>query len=238
MTNRVRGAVRIEPAAGGYRVLVDGAPLASPARRELRLASAELARAVAAEWTGRPRQSRSEPAQARLTALAGRAADLDAPERERIEADLAAHIETDLVCYRAEGPSDLVALQAACWDPLLAWAGRRFGVAPAVTAGVLPTAPDPALVARYAVVLAGLGAAALVGLQAAARATGSLVVALALLEGEIDAEAAWRAANVEEGYNAARWGEDDEAAEHRALRRADLAAAAVHLAGVRLPRRG
>lgn len=238
MTNRVRSAVRIEPAGGGYRVLVDGAPLASPAHRELRLANAELARAVAAEWTGRPRPSGPAPAHARLTALAGRAADLDAAERERIEADLAAHIETDLVCYRAEGPPDLVALQAARWDPLVAWAARRFGCAPAVTAGVLPTAPDPALVARYAVVLVGLGTAALVGLQAAVQATGSLVVALALLEGEIDAEAAWRAANVEEGYNAARWGEDDEAAEHRALRRADLAAAAVHLAGVRSPRCG
>ena len=235
MTNRDRRAVRIEPAGGGYRVLVDGAPLASPARRELRLASAELARAVAAEWTGRT--GRAGPAQPRLTVLAGRAADLDARERERIEADLAAHIETDLLCYRAEAPPDLVALQAARWDPLLAWAGRRFGCAPAVTAGVLPTAPAPALVARYTAVLAGLGAAALVGLQAAARATGSLVVALALLEGEIDAEAAWRAANVEEGYNAARWGDDDEAAGHRALRRADLAAAAVHLAALRPPRR-
>ena len=238
MTNRDRRAVRIEPVGGGYRVLVEGAPLASPAGRELRLATAELARAVAAEWTGRPcRPGRMGLAQPRLTVLAGRAADLDARERERIEADLAAHIETDLVCYRANGPPDLVALQAARWDPLLAWAGRRFGCAPAVTAGVLPTAAAPALVARYARVLAGLGAAALVGLQAAVRATGSLVVALALLEGEIDAEAAWCAANVEEGYNAARWGEDDEAAAHRALRRADLAAAAVHLAGLRPPRR-
>jgi len=55
--------------------------------------------------------------------------------------------------------------------------------------------------------------------------TGSALLALALLHGRFDAEAAWAAAHVDEDWQMAQWGRDDVALERRAYRQAELEAA-------------
>src|SRR5690606_2840377 len=52
--------------------------------------------------------------------------------------------------------------------------------------------------------------------------TGSLVAALALLEGAASAEDIWSAANLDEDWQVEHWGEDDLARQARASRRADF----------------
>ena len=45
---------------------------------------------------------------------------------------VAAYGGTDLLCYRAEAPEELVRRQAEAWDPLLDWAADRYGARLAV----------------------------------------------------------------------------------------------------------
>src|SRR3546814_8680193 len=59
-----------------------------------------------------------------LTGLANAAIDRIAGGPASFAAGLARYGENDLLCYRAESPPDLVARQAASWDPLLDWARR------------------------------------------------------------------------------------------------------------------
>ncbi len=66
----------------------------------------------------------------------------------------------------------------------------------------------------------------LAALHLATAASGSLVVALALVEGRIDAEAAFAAAELDESYEIERWGEDAEQAKRRAGLKEDIALAA------------
>jgi chaperone required for assembly of F1-ATPase len=56
--------------------------------------------------------------------------------------------------------------------------------------------------------------------------TGSALLALALARGAITGEAAWTAANVDEDWNIEQWGADTLALERRAVRSAEMAAAA------------
>jgi chaperone required for assembly of F1-ATPase len=63
--------------------------------------------------------------------------------------------------------------------------------------------------------------------------TGSALLALALLHGVRDAEQVWRAAHVDEDWNAEQWGQDEEAASRRAARRVDFDAASRILAALR-----
>jgi chaperone required for assembly of F1-ATPase len=56
--------------------------------------------------------------------------------------------------------------------------------------------------------------------------SGSLVLGLAAFEGALDAEAAWTASRIDEDWQIEQWGEDAEAAEAAALKRADFAQAA------------
>jgi chaperone required for assembly of F1-ATPase len=59
--------------------------------------------------------------------------------------------------------------------------------------------------------------------------TGSALLALAVLRGELSVDDAWRAAHVDEDWNMEQWGRDEFALERRAFRRAEMQAAATVL---------
>ena len=63
--------------------------------------------------------------------------------------------------------------------------------------------------------------------------TGSLILALALAEGQGDASEIWAAAHVDEDFNIEQWGEDHEAAARRAKRLIDFEAAGLILSSHR-----
>ncbi len=56
--------------------------------------------------------------------------------------------------------------------------------------------------------------------------TGSALLALAVAQGRLTPEEAWAAAHVDEDWQIGQWGDDAEAAERRANRQRDFAAAA------------
>jgi chaperone required for assembly of F1-ATPase len=211
------------PAAGGVAVLLDARPVKTPARAALEVPTEELAQAIAAEWNAQG--EKIDPRTMPLTGLANAAIDRAAPDRATFAAGLARYGETDLLCYRAEGPRPLVERQAAAWDPLLAWARRRYDVDFAVTAGIIHRAQPAATVERLSAAVAARDAFRLAALSPLVTISGSLVVALALAEGEIGVDHAWIAGNVDEAWQAEQWGEDPLAAEPLENRRREFDAA-------------
>ncbi len=208
----------------GHIVTLDGRPIHSPSHNPLILPSHELAEAVAAEWAAQ--EEKVNLAAMPLMRLAGIAIDDTATRPAAVVEAIAAYGATDLTCYRAESPPDLAARQHRQWQPLLDWAADRHGAALVVAVGVTPVRqPDESLAAlRRAVAVDG--PFRLSGLYAATACCGSVVIALALRDGEIDLDAAWSAAQLDEDYQIEKWGEDEEAAERRRNLRADLDAAA------------
>ncbi|RMB36786.1 chaperone required for assembly of F1-ATPase [Sphingomonas sp. PP-F2F-G114-C0414] len=201
-------------------VTLDGKPVRTPGRRPLALPSDALAEAVAAEWraVGETIDPRTMP----LTGLANAATDPIANDPAQFAARLAAYGESDLLCYRAEGPRLLIERQAAAWDPLLAWARGRYDVTFAVTVGVMHVAQPDATVARLHEAVAAYDDFRLAGLSPVVTLTGSLVIGLALIEGEIDADAAWAAAGIDEDWSVEMWGEDWQATQLRELKRKEF----------------
>jgi chaperone required for assembly of F1-ATPase len=161
-----------------------------------------------------------------LTGLANAAIDRVAPDRAGFAATLAKYAEADLACYRAEGPRTLVERQAKSWDRLLGWARRRYDVDFAVTTGILHVDQPAATVARLAFEVAALDAFRLAALSPLVTIGGSLVAALAVIEGALTTEEAWDAVSIDERWQIEKWGEDPEAVAALALRRADFFAAA------------
>lgn len=214
---------RVRPGDGGGEVVLDERPVKTPARRPLALPTEPLARAVAAEWNAQGDEVR--PRTMPLTGLANAAIDRVAPDPDAFAAILAAYGESDLLCYRAEAPAALVARQAAAWDPILAWARRRFDINFEVTAGIIHKPQPPDTIVQLAQAAAARDAFELAALSPLVTISGSLVIALALAEEAIDLEAAWAAATVDEAWQAERWGEDEEATARLAARRAEFEAA-------------
>lgn len=216
--------VTVEPEGDGHGIRLDGKPVRTPGRVPLALPTPALAEAVAGEWraVGETLDPRAMP----LTGLANAAIDRIAPAHDAFAAGLAAYGESDLICYRADEPEPLVARQAAHWDPLLDWARGRYDIHFETVTGVIHRAQPPATIARLGEAVAALDAWRLAGLSPLVTISGSLVIALALLEGAIDGDAAWTAAHVDEDWQAEQWGDDPLAAAARETRRRDFDAGA------------
>jgi chaperone required for assembly of F1-ATPase len=210
------------PADGGHEILLDGRPVKTPARERLLLQSEALGTAVAAEWNGQG--DTVEPRSMPLTGLANAAIDRVAPDPEAFARGLASYGESDLLCYRAEQPRGLVARQAELWDPLLAWARRRFDVDFEVVSGIMHRPQPAGTVARLSQAVAARSAFELAALSPLVTVSGSLVIALALHEGAIDLEEAWAAASLDEAWQLEQWGADAEAEAALENRRRDFEA--------------
>ena len=216
---------------GGFGVALDAKPIRTPLKAPLVVPTEALAGAIADEWAGQG--DTIERDTMRLTRLACTALDRAVHERTVLLDELAGYAETDLLCYRAERPASLIARQAAVWDPLLAWAAEAHGAGLRVTRGVRPVDQPAEAVARLRAAADALDIFHLTAAHLATGASGSLVLALALVHGRLDAEAAFLASQIDESFQIEQWGTDAEFEARRAALRADLEAAfeAVRLLG-------
>lgn len=216
--------VSVSEAEGGYAVLLDARRVLTPGKIPLTLPSRAMAQAVAAEWAAQ--DGEIAPLTMPFTRAANAAIERVAPQRAEVAAMLAAYAETDLICHRAAAPRALADRQAEAWDPLLAWADATLGAPLIATVGVLPVAqPEPSL-AKLAQQVAALDAFRLTGLHDLVTISGSLIVALATAAGRLSPDAAWVMSRIDEDWQIAQWGEDEEAATVAAHKRTDFLRAA------------
>ncbi|MEI9989534.1 MAG: ATP12 family protein [Rhizomicrobium sp.] len=201
--------VGIKHVGAAFGIALDERPVKTPGGASLALPSRALAEAIAAEWAGQGDaiDQRSMP----LTALANTAQDHVARDRDATLGQVETFARHDLVCYRAADPPALAAREAHAWDAPLAWARTRYGLDLKVTHGVASI--DQPAVSRDAIAqaLSRFDAFALTGLVTAAGIMKSLVLALSLADGRLDAAAAHAAAHVDEHFQAEKWGRDSEA---------------------------
>jgi len=211
------------PAEWGHTVRLDGRPVTTPRRRPLVMPTAALAEVVAAEWAAQAETV--APDTMPVNRLATTAVDLLPERRSGAIEQVVEYVGTDLLCYRAAFPSELVEAQRRHWDGPLAWLEAAHGIRLEVTAAMTPLAPADTAVRGVATLVAGLTDWPLVGLHALTTATGSVVLALMVHAGALTAAAAGDAALCDERFERARWGEEADAAarERRLLAEIDAA---------------
>jgi chaperone required for assembly of F1-ATPase len=212
---------------GGWTIRLDGRPVRTPARAPLRVPSEVLAKAIAAEWQAA--DATVDSSKMPLTGLGNAAIDRIAPDRQAFAGGLARYAEADLACYRSEWPPELVEHQAQCWDPLLAWARRRYDVDFATTSGLMHVPQPQATIDRLGQAVAELDAFRLAGLSPMVTVGGSLIGALAVLEKAMTADQVWDAVSIDERWQLEQWGSDVEAMAALDNRRSDFFAGASFL---------
>ena len=219
---------RVVEREDGFAIALDDRPVRTPGKRTLVVPNRALADAIADEWRGQG--DTVEPSEMPLTRYANSAADGVTLRRAEVIDEVARYGASDLICYRATDPPELVERQSVGWQPLVDWMASDFGIRLEIVSGVLPVAQSQATVDAFHVAVSAFDDFPLTGLHAAAAACGSLVIALALARGRLDAEAAWSLSQLDETYQIERWGEDAEAADRRARLLADIEAASRFMA--------
>ena len=218
--NRFYKEVSVDVADGLHRVLLDGKPVKTPGGAALALPSLALAQAIADEW--RAQETTIEPQTMLLTKLANTAIDRVASNPAYAREQLLSIAKSDVVCYRATSPSELVRRQELEWDPIIAWTREHFGAALCAGNSLTFIEQDQAAVDALAAALTKLDAFSLAALYAASSLCGSLVIALALAERKLDPEQAFATANLDKIYQAERWGWDPQEVAKATAERAEL----------------
>jgi chaperone required for assembly of F1-ATPase len=208
---------RAEP--GGFAILLDTRPVRTPLKAPLILPTEALAREVAAEWQA---QTGTVNPTMPFTRTSNSAIDTVIPQHNAVVEMLAAYGGSDLLCYRATGPAELIARQAAGWDPLLDWSATALDAPLRTTAGVMHVDQPPASLAALSVAVDALSAFQLAAFHDLVALSGSLVLALAVIRHRLTAEQAWALSRIDETWQIEQWGDDEEAAEMAARKRVDF----------------
>lgn len=205
---------------GLYSVLLDNKPIKTSSKQSLNVPTRALAEKIADEW-----QSQGDkvlPETMPIMTLASTTIDSVNPQRETIAINLAAYGGSDLLCYLAEHPENLVKRQHDAWQPLIDWVENKYGIKLIVTAGVVHVAQDETILAKFNDIVLGFDAYRLAAVHEFTTLSGSLVIALAVMDGYFSADEGFDVSIVDEIHQAEFWGTDEEAEERLAKRRAEF----------------
>ena len=211
---------------GGWQVLLDGKPMRTPAKSVLVVPTKALAEAIAEEWRAVPEKAEINVSHLALTRLAATGLDRVGTQRLKVIEDTAKYGASDLLCYRASDPENLVKRQHQTWQPLLDWAAKKYGAELKVVSGTTFVAQPQEALAMLTAAVAEHSDLALSALYNLTHIAGSLVIALAVAEGHLPPDKAFEAAQLDELYQIERWGEDPIAAQRHTGIRNDIVAPA------------
>ncbi|MDP3676054.1 MAG: ATP12 family protein [Novosphingobium sp.] len=213
----------VERTTLGWEVALDGRMLRTPRGVPQAVPTRALAEALADEW--RQQGEVVDPDGFVLRDMADYAIDVACPTRDDTIRRILAYAEGDTLCYRAEPDEPLAARQRAVWEPLLKAAEAEYGVRFERVAGIVHRPQPAGTLATMRARLETLDPFALAALQTLASLAASLVIGLAALQPEADAEALFAASNLEEDWQAEQWGWDHHAEATRVRKLATFAAA-------------
>lgn len=203
----------------GGHILLDGKPIKTPEGMVIAAPNVAVAEAMQQEWA--TQGDTIDWNQLPITRLAGGGQTLTPEEAERVRADLAGYVDTDMLCYWSEEGA-VKALQQTHWQPVLDWVRQRFDCTLLVTHTITPIRQSAAAhqaVQHYLVMLDGME---LVVFSRLCPLLGSVWLAMALHQGAVSVEAAVQAAQLDELFQALRWGEDAEATKVREAKAAEI----------------
>jgi chaperone required for assembly of F1-ATPase len=217
-------------ADGGFTVTLDGKPIKTPSGRTVIVPVRSLAETIAAEWNAQGELI--EPLTMPVTRFANSVVQGVTDNVAAVSDDVAKYFDSDLLFYRAGHPEGLVAREARHWDPVLFWAAETLGAHFMLVEGVMHIRQPESAVAAARGALPG-DPWAIAALHVITTLTGSVLLALALFHGVIEADQAWAAAHVDEDWNAEKWGVDEEVAARKAAKLVDFNAVTAVLKALR-----
>lgn len=202
--------------AEGFGISLDGRPVRTPAKRVLIAPTRAFAEEIAAEWAAQDREI--DPRTMPFTRAANAAIDKVATQHAEVAEMLAAYGDSDLLCYRAEYPQELVSRQAEHWDPFLDWADRHLNARLEARAGVMHVPQSPEALAALSAPVHEMSAFQLAGFHDLVSLSGSLILGFAAARDFRPAKAIWDVSRLDEIWQAEEWGEDEEAEAAAALK--------------------
>jgi len=195
--------------ADGFAVELDSRRLRTPAKAAMILPTREMATAVAQEWDAQEEQI--NPLSMPVTRSANAAIDKVRHQHGEVADMLASYGDSDLLCYRAEGPTELAERQALIWDPALVWAAEALNVRLEPRVGIMHKPQNSESLARLASHVHEMSPFQLAAFHDLVSMSGSLILAFGVIRNWRNADEIWQVSRLDELWQEEQWGPDDEA---------------------------
>ena len=205
---------KVKPRGLSFEILLDDKFLQTPKKNKVLLPTKKLAQKVAEEW--RRQKEIIDPTKMPYTRLVNSALDTVKETFDTIVSDILDYGDTDLVCYRADFPEDLVKLQNKHWDPILVWAKNQFKIEVKTTNGINYKAQDPVQLQKLSREISSYNFFILTGFHNLVTISGSLLIALAVYYRRVSLKRGFDISFLDEDWQRKKWGQDEESIKNRA----------------------
>lgn len=204
-------SVTAENTGKGFRILLDGRPVKTMMKQDLLVPVSGLVPAVVAEWEDQ--KQKIVPDSMPLTQILNTMQDRISRERAAIMKHVMKYFDTDLLCYRADFPPELVQKQTQLRQPWIKWFEEKYHCKLLQTSGLTALKQDEAARMKIQKEIDGLSDLLFTVLQLTASLSGSLILSLALLSHAAAAREVFDCVFLEELlkeniYNADKYGKD------------------------------
>ncbi|MFY0595546.1 MAG: ATPase [Cognatishimia sp.] len=199
----------VEEQGDGFAVLLDGRGVKTPAKTAVIVPTRAIADAIAKEWDAQVEEI--DPLTMPVTRWANAALDKVALQHAEVADMLADYGGTDLLCYRADNPQELIARQAELWDPVLDWADEVLDARLNPIHGVMFQAQDKAALERLRQRVHAFSNFELSAFHDLVSLSGSLILGFAAVKKLQPIEDLWALSRVDELWQEEQWGPDEEA---------------------------
>lgn len=213
--------VGVAPVEQGFVVTLDGRQVRTPGHKlPVVVPAASIATMMAEEWAAQGEFI--NPATMPMVRLINSAVESGGVMITAFREEVLKFAAGDLLLYRAEAPQKLVSEQEQAWDKALVTLARHFGISFQPTVGIMHQPQPQSTLDRLAEALSEENLFTLTALVSITGLTGSGLLAIGLWAQLFSPDQVWQAAHVDEDYQITQWGQDEEAAERRAMRRVEF----------------
>ena len=202
-----------ENSINSYKILLDNNVLKTPLKKELIVENSKIAEEIYNEWNQDTNEIDTDSMI--FYGIISTSIDKISYNRKSYIDDILDYVDTDLICYRAEKPNNLVQWQSKNWDPILSKAEKYINGKINVFTGIMPLKQDKETHLKITKFLMQFSNLEIVVLHKLINITGSIFLSLCILKGDIIKKYAFELSYLDELWQTKNWGCDEEASKNR-----------------------
>ena len=203
---RFYNLVSIANTQEGWTILLDGKTIKTPLGHILYAPTEGLATRMMEEWSAQ--EEDITPETMPISQIITTALDRVAKERDEIERQVVAYINTDMICYRAEQPQHYVDRQQEAWNPWVDWFQKQTGERLETTTALSALTQSDKSIQYVSDYIKKLDTWRFTAFQILVSITGSIVLPMAFMAKEIDTTELFNLSHVEDLLRSEIYNED------------------------------
>ena len=129
--------------------------------------------------------------------------------------DMLNFVNTDLICYRAEGPNELINIQNNLWNPILLNIKKYLNLEINFCSGVMPIKQPLEIFPKLKLLMDTFSHQEIAALHRLTNISGSIFISLCILKGDILKKEVFELSFLDEIWQAKNWGIEEDAAKKR-----------------------